>query len=42
MGLYTGVNTEEQKLECDIAMYLAYQWVYARKMHALLHKPKNT
>ena len=34
---YTGANTEEQKLECDIAMYLAYQWVYGRQMHALLH-----
>lgn len=34
---YTGADTEEQKLECDIAMYLAYQWVYGRQMHALLH-----
>lgn len=34
---YTGANTEEQKLECDIAMYLAYQWVYGRQMHTLLH-----
>ena len=34
---YTGANTEEQKLECDIAMYLAYKWVYGRQMHALLH-----
>ena len=34
---YTGANTEEQKLECDIAMYLAYQWVYGRQMHALMH-----
>lgn len=24
---YTGANTEEQKLERDIAMYLAYAWV---------------
>lgn len=34
---YTGADTEEQKLECDIAMYLAYHWVYGRKMHAILH-----
>lgn len=34
---YTGADTEEQKLECDIAMYLAYQWVYGRQMHILLH-----
>ena len=34
---YTGADTEEQKLECDIAMYLAYQWVYGRQMHTLLH-----
>ena len=34
---YTGANTVEQKLECDIAMYLAYQWGYGRQMHTLLH-----
>ena len=34
---YSGTVTEEQKLECDIAMYLAHQWVYGRQMHALLH-----
>lgn len=33
---YTGAHTEEQKLECDIAMYLA-QRVYGRQMHTLLH-----
>lgn len=38
---YTGANTEEQKLECDIAMYLSYQWVYGRRMQALLHGKKN-
>ena len=37
MGLYTGANTEEQKLDCDIAVYLAYQWVYGRQIRALLH-----
>ena len=38
---YTGANTEEQKLECDIAMYLTYQWVYGRQMQTLLHGKKN-
>ena len=41
MGLYTGANTEEQKLECDIAMYLTYQWVYGRQMQTLLYGKKN-
>ena len=26
-ALYTDADTEERKLECDIAMYLTYQWV---------------
>lgn len=27
---YSGANTEEQKLEWDIAMYLTYKWVEVR------------
>lgn len=27
---YSGTNTEEQKLEWDIAMYLTYKWVEVR------------
>ena len=35
---YTGAQTEEQKLLCDIEMYLAYQWVYGRQIHSLMEK----
>ena len=35
---YTGVQTEEQKLLCDIEMYLAYSWVQARQIHDLMEK----
>lgn len=34
---YTGANSEEQKLLCDIAMYLTYNWVKVREMDALIH-----